>query len=752
MICVSKMAPQMLVDYFERFAFFFTLRHHNFINKAFVEKLDDIKLVVLDMQIMIVQRSPDKLKVLDCIKAAISTSKHSKRILHKTREFLEVTHKSKVQDLSKEDYQHIMNLLKDHIDEANRANYSKYLQSELNANTDQSNSPSSVQTRFQRLPPIQDPTPEKMVNILEKLICEYSKGYPPTSLYHIDVLAIDQMHKLLGSFIVQPDAYQTVYLPTQLSLTTSGQLVFKSFSNLRAFMAFSFLLDNRVHPNSHTFGVKFSEMTPFSEALAAVVIGARPNTIVSSSMAWLISKLSPEIQEKTNCLVKTFCSDAIEKYLSLSLVDDSKLLESRCRVIDSLLKVVIEANTGPCNIKIEALTERNLRQKKEWPKLEKKLSHEHLDFQGLSPKQSRRPAESFLDPNDDRSFPDPSISDRPDMKLIKDIEHFNTKGISNSKDNDLRTLIIKMYTPYPDFSVVPNMRELSLRILKIMQENPIPMTILSSRQLSANNRKEKKHRLTTQVIAGKFMNLIHKTAPPRTSSQKSLIPKMYRRSTGSLGPKSLENMDVIEQINTKSEISKSKDATPKILRHQISKEVNSSFEFNNGIVKEILLPGIPNKATRDKPKILERRSSVMGKPRERLGSYEKPKLQVLPPVKIEGGEKKEKNSSDKKVKGFFLKMKIDKTVQVKFSRKEVESSYARELLFCRMRPQWTEADELLMNMVHRAIREENELIESWHWNRILQKERKSNPTADHLLKTILDESIVRRLFQVTHCD
>lgn len=750
-ICASKIKPDILPTYYTKLDSFLELKSHSFANKLFSEKLEDIKIVTLQSLALIVEKCPTQLRVLDSVKCAITYWRHNVQLLKTALELLETASYSKVQDIPNSEYCELKAQISDLVLDTNSIMVTKQKESESGKPlSKRSSEASSAQNLQQILPSIQDPSPEKMVNILEKLIYEYSKGYPPTSLYHIDVLAILQMHKVLGSFLIQPEIHQCSYLPSQQAHTSTGQIILKSFSNLRAFMAFAFILDNRVNPNYHTFSLRFVELSPFLEAMTAIVLQARPNTIITNSMNWMISKFRPENQTTVHPLVRTLCLDAIEKYFSLCLVDDSRMLDSRLRIIGQMLQIVLGSEVNSLPVKVDHVIDKTLRQKKDWPQLTRELSHEHLEIERIAQPVSRAQIDSSFEVGDNKTSGDISMLEQVDVKLISDINNFDKKSrdASETKDTDMRIQIIKTYMPFPDYSVLPNIRKIAFRLVSILQDKPIPVI---TRQPSASQNKQKKNKLTTKLLADKFLELIHRT-DTQSISQSNLKSGEQKESKSSLEPRSLKSLNVDDSARVKT----SMDNQPSTILNKNPTEskakINTNFEFNSNNHKNVSLPmvnGRIRQANKETRKFITRSNSREMTSKHRISSHEKPKLQVFPPVKNPKYPKEKKELSvEESPKGFFVKIKVDKAVPVNLPRRAVESSYTRDQLYCKIRSQWLESDEMLMQAIHRSIREESEYVTAMHWNAILKKEAPGNICADKVQKTMTNMSIVKTLFQV----
>lgn len=724
-------------------------------NSLFMDKLNEAKCVAVDILRMIaIDRLPHVkghavIYPYSTIKTAIMYTKHA-AVVDRCKAYVDALMKIEMYFIPKDELDDILKTLLLKSKEAQKIlNINLPSRSERKASELGSILDSPISKKTLKLDPIADTSPDRMVTILEKLIFEYSKGYPPTTLYHIDVLNIGNVFKIIGSFIIQPDMHLSSYLHMQEGLTGPAQSVFKSFTNLRAFMTYAFLMDSRVMPSAMLFSYKFNEnMTAFHQLIAVSIMMHRPTTINSTAVNWLIDKIVTN--DSTDDTIRYTAEDAIIRYIDMTNCDNAKMQASRCGLMCHLIRKVVGGSDWKEITKISALPADTPTAIKS--SIIRQPSHEYVEDRSVK----------ISTVNCDRRRPSiRSMCDDVDNRMMADIDHLDGHVDDRDilRDDDLRAYFIKSFVPFPKSAVIENLREQSMNIIRHLQSQPVPIGTLSASQRSQRTIRED-NGIKTHIVANKFKLLIHRDD----------IPPEQKNTTSSLGLGGLRNSGKSLNALPKLPIS---SPTPQNLHP--STAVTSPQRHDSPILPSIRAIGqrqssnhrkvnhhsvtvnrrvIDASVDRDRLKTIDhriRRPSIMANISSTAVDKSKLSVVVMPAGSLISTTTLRPPVASTQPKGFFTKTRkvIDRAAPVMASRGQVDGSAARDYLACKASSAWTSTEVRLMTVVRRAISDELEKYERKAWISVISKcEEKCEKDEKQVFESICSEEIVKLLLQV----
>lgn len=791
-ICVSRIDPSLLPSYYatiesilhfgpknkSKLDFLIIAAHFHELNPNFLSSLNASKCLALDMLSTIAtERLPklfDKPQVfpLETARLVIKTTTDTK-VLERCRQLVMAVGK---QDIYRIDEIEIGLLIKsiEELQESiqNPSSVKKLVSIKKmdDRETVEDFSPKTPKKPM-KFSPKGEITVEKLTQTLEKLIFEYSKGYAPTTLYHIDILNIPQVYRIIGNFIVMPETLESNFLTLQSTLATAAQIGFKTFNNLRAFMAFSFLMDSRIIPSAMVFNSGFSEISLFSQALALCLMAHRPNTLSSNSMTWTIGKLYSDSLED---LLVSLASDAVIKYLQVTESGDPKLKTSRRRLICYLLDCVLGVKTPGSPVKIDVVFERHMKTQLVFPNLQRHPSQECLQKKGQSTRvletakfQKNLISEADLESNfqeeEEEEVPKESNSEVLDAKLLDEINNLDGHSDDNEilQENDLRSRFVKSFIPFPKFAVTRNIREISMSLMKLLHRHPLDIRLLSEQQLSQRSIKSSTQ-IKSKDVKKKFMKLIHKESFERSNSQRPLKSILLPEPTSDSQflPAIRNRIPSVEiqgsqtKVMTKSKFTLAKnEQSSENPKYSANKITLPSFQKLDYPVTLAPLASIPARPRTLSIEMTPKQPKATAKD---AASRDKPQVYVLPPGKtsktiVELDKPRDKTKTQKDF--FFTKASktISEVIEVEVGRHSMEASFARDLLYCKTSAAWTKGDSRLMNIVLTTIRSEIERYNTEAWHKILLEGPKAvkSEQSKTILGTVLEDGdLIKKLLQV----
>lgn len=738
-------------------------------NSLFLDKLNDAKCVAIEMLMIIsIERLPKiydspKVHPFQTLNIASNFTKCSP-VIQKCQDYLSKVSKMDLYTIPVLEYKEMQKKLEIKAKEALKTMSKNLLMSsdiKVSIQGSREGSPVSVQ-KVERFDPKIENTPEKMISVLEKLIFEYSKGYAPTTLYHIDVFSIDKVYKIVGGFIIHPETHSSCYLLMQQSLSGPAQTVFRSFTNLRAFMFFAFLMDNRVNPSSLLFGSRFSnDMSVYLQSIACSLMIHRPTTINSNAMTWLIDKV---VDDGSSEIIASMAADAVTRYLMLANSDEVKIQESRQSLMCQMLDIVVGGRKANEAIKISALPIRLSTIK--YPRLARRLSHDHGDPpRSMDKSVDRMQAPVDMSPRGSNR----SMSEMLDVRLLSDIDHFDghVDDANILRDTDLRAYFIKSFIPFPKFSVISHLREYSMQIISQLQAAPVSMHILSEKQLSQRSLKNNKT-LKTQDIADKFKKLIHQDSIELDGKTNAYAKNRLLVDNGYSPRKSLRSLTKLDKLPK----SRHHQAPLTSILHGLSNYLQTA-DANHSRQAAVSRHRLPDIGIRHRPAASHSPSKlaaiirsttaadavpIAGKhpmPRTNSRRHTASRLDKLMPTIMILPADSRTRAIDNKAKGFFTRIKsvVGRHAPVHASRNHIDGSAARDYLSCKVDSEWHASDTVLLTIIKRSITDELDKHKNICWLHVLNgEENKIRDIKTSMPQSLCNEALAKALLQVLGSD